>query len=140
MLAEDLIRERVDAYARAISSRDIDAVMVFFAPDLLSFDLEPPLRYSTAARKRDRWLEAFSSFTRIDYEVRDLNVVVENDLAFVNGINRFSGIMPNGAISALWVRWTACLRRIGGAWLIVHDHVSVPANLREGKALLGLTP
>ena len=32
----------------------------------------------------------------------------------------------------LWLRWTACFRRIDGVWLIVHDHVSVPADLEHG--------
>ena len=35
----------------------------------------------------------------------------------------------------LWLRWTACFRRIHGVWLIVHDHVSVPADLEHGAAL-----
>jgi ketosteroid isomerase-like protein len=139
-MPEDIIRERVREYAQAICAKDIDTVMTFFAPDLLSFDLEPPLRYSTARKKRERWLEAFTAFTRIEYEVREINVVAREDLAFVNGINRFSGTFPDGRSSATWVRWTACWRRIEGNWLIVHDHVSVPADLKAGKALLDLTP
>ena len=39
----------------------------------------------------------------------------------------------------LWVRWTACFRRIDGVWLVVHDHVSVPADLEHGQAVLNLT-
>jgi ketosteroid isomerase-like protein len=139
-MSENAIRERVRDYAQAICAKDIDAVMSFFAPDMLSFDLEPPLRYSTAGRKRERWLEAFTAFTRIGYEVTELNVVSRDDLACVNGINRFSGTFADGRSSATWVRWTSCWRRIEGTWLIVHDHVSVPADLKAGKALLALTP
>jgi ketosteroid isomerase-like protein len=40
----------------------------------------------------------------------------------------------------LWLRWTACLRRIDGVWMVVHDHVSVPADLEHGRAVLDLTP
>jgi ketosteroid isomerase-like protein len=38
------------------------------------------------------------------------------------------------------VRWTACWRKIGGQWLLVHDHVSVPVDLQAGKAVLDLKP
>jgi ketosteroid isomerase-like protein len=38
-MAEALIRQRVVDYAKAISAKDIDAVMSFFAPDLVSFDI-----------------------------------------------------------------------------------------------------
>ena len=42
--------------------------------------------------------------------------------------------------SERWVRWTACYRETKGKWLIVHEHVSVPVDVRDGKALLGLEP
>jgi hypothetical protein len=41
----------------------------------------------------------------------------------------------SGPAEDRWVRWTACFRRIDGVWLIVHDHVSVPANLEREAAV-----
>ena len=38
-MAEALIRQRVEDYAKAISAKDIDGVMSFFAPNLVSFDI-----------------------------------------------------------------------------------------------------
>jgi ketosteroid isomerase-like protein len=38
-VAEALIRQRVEDYAKAISAKDIDSVMSFFAPNLVSFDI-----------------------------------------------------------------------------------------------------
>jgi ketosteroid isomerase-like protein len=40
----------------------------------------------------------------------------------------------------LWLRWTACFRKIDGNWLIVHDQVSVPVDPESGRALLNLEP
>jgi uncharacterized protein (TIGR02246 family) len=139
-VAEQLIRQRVAEYAKAISARDIDAVMSFFAPDVVSCDLQPPLRYTGADNKRRRWLEDFATFSRIAYEVRDLSVTAHGDLAFVHALNHFTGTMTTGRVSDTWVRWTACLRRIDGVWLVAHDHVSVPADLEHGKAVLNLAP
>jgi ketosteroid isomerase-like protein len=41
---EALIRQRVEDLAKALRAKDIDAVMSFFAPNLVSFDIAPPLR------------------------------------------------------------------------------------------------
>jgi ketosteroid isomerase-like protein len=72
--------------------------------------------------------------------VRELNVATDGELAFVHALNHVSGTLAGGHTSDMWVRWTACLRRIDGVWLVVHDHVSVPADLEHGRAVLDLTP
>jgi ketosteroid isomerase-like protein len=139
-VAEDVIRQRVADYAKAISAMDLDAVMSFFAPDVVSFDLEQPLSYAGADNKRRRWQRDFAMFSHIDYEVRDLSVTSSGDLAIVHALNRLTGTMTSGRVTGSWVRWTACLRRVAGVWLVAHDHVSVPVEIKEGKALLSLTP
>jgi ketosteroid isomerase-like protein len=69
-----------------------------------------------------------------------LNVTTQGELAFVHAVNHVNGTLASGRITDLWVRWTACFRRIDGVWLVVHDHVSVPADLEHGQAVLNLTP
>ena len=139
-MAEALIRRRVEDYAKAISAKDIDRVMSFFAPEMVSFDLEPPLRYVGADKKRRRWEEGFAAYSSIAYEVRELSVTTHGELTIVHGLNHFKGTLVSGHTTDMWVRWTACFRRIEGVWLIVHDHVSVPVDLKHGQAHLKLTP
>jgi ketosteroid isomerase-like protein len=140
-VAEALIRQRVEDYAKAISAKDIDGVMSFFAPNLVSFDIAiKTLRYAGADSKRREWQKAFAAYRSIAYEVRDLNVTRHGDLAVVHALNNLNGTLISGRITDLWVRWTACFRRIDGVWLVVHDHVSVPADLEHGQAVLNLTP
>jgi ketosteroid isomerase-like protein len=123
--------------AKAIYAKDIDGVMSLYAPNIVSFDIVPPLRYVGADGKRRTWQETFAAHTcPIDYEVRDLNVTTHGELAFVHSVNRVNGTLANGHVTELWLRWTACFRRIDGVWLVVHDHVSVPADLEHGKAVL----
>lgn len=140
-LAESDVRQRVEDYAKAISAKDIDAVTSFFAPDVVSFDIAiKALHYQGMENKRAEWQKVFGAYSSIDYEVRDLDVSVDGELAFVHSVNHMQGTLASGAETDLWVRWTACLRRIDGAWLIVHDHVSVPADPETGQAILNLTP
>jgi ketosteroid isomerase-like protein len=140
-VAEALIRQRVEDWAKAISAKDIDGVMSFYAPKIVSFDITPPLRYVGADNKRRRWQEVFARSTGpIAYEVRDLNVTTHGGLAFVHSLNHVKGTPASGHITDMWVRWTACFQRIDGVWLVVHDHVSVPADLEHGQAVMNLTP
>jgi len=140
-VAEALVRQRIEGLAKAVSAKDIDQVSSFYAPDIVSFDLDPLLRYAGADKKRRAWQEFFAVHTgSVAYELREVNVTAQGDLAFVHSLNHVSGTLANGRTSDLWVRWTACLRRIDGVWLVVHDHVSVPADIEHGKAVLNLTP
>jgi ketosteroid isomerase-like protein len=142
--AEALIRERVEDLVKALNAKDIDGVMSFFAPNLVSFDIAPifgALRYFGAENKRRAWQEAFATFTgSFDYKVHELNVTTEREVAFVHSLNHVNATLASGQITELWVRWTACLRRIDGVWLIVHDHVSVPTDLEHGRAVVNLRP
>jgi uncharacterized protein (TIGR02246 family) len=140
-MAETLIRQRIEEVVKALRAKDIDRVMSFYAQDLVSFDLTPPLRYTGADIKRRAWQAVFAAYPgAFSYEVRDLNVTADGDLAFVHSVNHVSGTLANGHTTDLWLRWTACLRRIDGVWLVVHDHVSVPADLEHGRAAVDLTP
>jgi len=139
-MSETLIRRRVEDWVKAIRAKDIDGVTSLYAPDLISFDLAPPLRYFGADGKRRAWQEAFAAFSGpIAYEVRDLNVTTNGELALVHSLNHIQVTLPGGHID-MWLRWTACFRQIDGVWLVVHDHVSVPVDPVRGQAVLNLTP
>jgi ketosteroid isomerase-like protein len=115
--------------------------MSLYAPDIVSFDIDPPLRYAGADNKRRAWHTLFAAHRGpMACEVRELSVTTRGELAFVHSLNHVSGTLASGHTSDLWLRWTACFRRTDGVWLVVHDHVSVPADLEHGQAVLNLTP
>ena len=140
LVAQRLIRERVQSWARAISAKDIESVMFLYSPDIVSFDLDPPLRYTGASHKRRAWEQFFSAFQRVSYEVSELSITAAADTAFVHSLNHVKGGLANGQVNDLWVRWTACFRRANADWLITHDHASVPADMAHGRAVLDLQP
>jgi len=127
--------------AKAIGAKDIDGVMSLYAPNIVSFDIDPPLRYAGADNKHRAWQKVFAAYTGpVVYEVRDLNVTTHRELAFVHSVNHVKATLASGHITDMWLRWTACFRQTDGVWLVVHDHVSVPADLERGEAVLNLTP
>ncbi|GAA3095721.1 ketosteroid isomerase-like protein [Kribbella aluminosa] len=135
------IRERIETLLEGIRSGDLGALKTVFAPNLVSFDVEAPLRHLGAETKLQNWEKVFTVYRPpLGYEVRDLTVLVDGDLAVTYAVNRISGTLANGAEAGMWVRWTAAWRRIDGEWLIVHDQASVPMYFPEGRAATDLMP
>ena len=138
---EAAIKRVIEGGVNAVRNKDIGGAMSLYAPEVVSFDIVPPLRYLGADAFRNVWEEVFSSFQGpISYEMHDLTITVGDDVAFAHSLNRISGTMNNGQKTDLWLRWTACFRKINGKWLIMHHQNSVPVDLEHGKAVLDLKP
>jgi uncharacterized protein (TIGR02246 family) len=138
---EAAIQRLLDEGIRSLRDKNIEGVMSLYAPEVVSFDIMPPLRYVGAEAFRKVWEEVFSSFQGpIGYEIHDLSITVGDDVAFAYSLNRISGTMNTGLKTDLWLRWTACFRKINAKWLIVHHQNSVPVDLQTGRAMLSLKP
>jgi ketosteroid isomerase-like protein len=135
------IRKRIDKWAEAIRAMNLESVMSIYAPDVVSFDLDPPLRFVGSEEKRKRWAKVFAMFERLlGYDVRELSIIVSENLAFGHSLNRISGTLKNGNKTDFWLRWTMCFQKHDGNWLIAHEQLSVPIDPQSGRALLDLEP
>src|SRR5579859_1156716 len=138
---EAAIKTVIEDGVEAIRAKDLDGVMSMYAPELVSFDIVPPLQYVGTDAYRKQWEEVFSLFPGpIGYEIADLSITVGDDVAFAHSFNRLSATLPTGQKIGNWLRWTACFRKINGKWLIVHMQASVPIDLQTGRAVLDLKP
>ena len=140
-MAEREVRAVVDNLAEAIRTKDVEALMGHYAPDVLAFDLLPPLQYvgADAIRKRvSEWLSSFQG--SIGLEMRNLSITASDDVAFCHSLNGVSGTTKGGAKVDMWWRATNCFRKIDGKWFVAHGHSSEPFDMESGKALLGLKP
>jgi ketosteroid isomerase-like protein len=137
--AEAEIRKRIDEWVAAFRAKDVHGVLSLYAPDIVSYDLVPPLRYVGADDYRRPWEEAFAAYEApIGYEVHDLTVIAGDDIAFSYSLNKMSGALKTGDRTSFWLRWTLCFRRFHAGWLATHEHVSVRADLEHGTAVLDL--
>jgi len=76
----------------------------------------------------------------IKIEFRDLVIAADGTFGYSHELQRVSGTLKSGQKAGFWLRVTDIYRKIGGQWHVVHEHVSVPADLETGKAALDLTP
>ncbi|MFD8009738.1 NAD(P)H-dependent oxidoreductase [Streptomyces sp. NPDC058955] len=138
---EAAIRHHIDGIIDAIRSKDLEGLRRFYSPDVVSFDIDPPLQHVGIDAKLKNWANVFTFFREVTYEVRDLMPTVGEDVAFLHGFGRLSGTLADGTAAAgMWVRATFGFRKIDGAWLITHDQVSVPLDILSGKGVVDLEP
>jgi uncharacterized protein (TIGR02246 family) len=139
--AEAEIRELVDRWAQGIRAKDVDVVVANYAADIVTFDIVPPLRSSGTDAQRNALAAWFATWRGpIGYDIRELTITAGDDVAFSASLNRISGTKTDGEKVDVWVRVTAGYRKVGGRWMVTHEHVSVPFDMENGQALVDLKP
>ncbi len=131
----------LNSRSEAVRAKDIERLMSHYSPDIVYFDVVPPLRYSGSAALRGRFSEWFDGYqSGIGQEIHDLNVWISGDVAIASMLVRSGGTLKSGQEIGLWVRATSSFQRSNGTWLITHEHISVPADLGSGRAATDLEP
>jgi ketosteroid isomerase-like protein len=126
-------------YATAFRNRDVDAFMSLCVQDdsLFVFDLTPPRQHVGWDDYRNDVRAFFSKFKPpLEFSIHDLEITVSGDVAYAHSAPEVRGHLINGESVHYIVRLTDVLRRIGGKWLIVQEHISLPIEMPSGKAVL----
>lgn len=133
---EAAIRALEDRFVAAFNAGDINAIMKNYIPDnsLVLFDVVPRKEYLGADAYRKAWVEMFSRFkTTPKIAIADLSITVDGNVGFGHSFMRVTGTDTQGHSVDRTVRVTDGYRKIGGNWLIVHEHISVPVDFTTGK-------
>jgi len=134
------IKAWLDRWTKAFTQMDVDSILALYTDDVVAYDVVPPLQYVGKAEYRVDYQQFFSQYDSLHVEIRDLHIGTSGDLAYASGLELISGTFKNGRKSNVWLRFTSLFRKSDGRWLDFHDHVSVPADIESGKAMLELQP
>lgn len=138
---EAAIRGQIDSVMKALRAGDLEALRRAYTPDVVSFDVEPPLQHVGIEAKLVNWAKVFQFFGTVNYEIRDLTLTIGADVAYGHAFARLSGTTKSGdPIPGIWVRVTYGLRKLDHTWLIAHDQVSVPFDVATGTSAIDLQP
>ena len=122
---EAQVRELVESWARAVREADMDGVLAHHADDIVMFDAPPPLQLKGIDAYRQAWELFFSIQGKGAFDLSELEIAAGDDVAFCHSIVTCG---PKEKEGQFQVRLTAGLRKIGGQWVITHEHHSVPAE------------
>lgn len=118
---EAQICELIETWAKSVRTKDIDGVMANHAPDILLFDVPPPVQSRGADANRKSWEYFFPWFQDSGvFEIGELSITAGDDVALCHGLIRCGGTETNGDKVELTVRLTVCYRKIDGQWTGIH--------------------
>ena len=129
--AEAEIRALIEERAAAIRAKDAARAVATLAPDVVAFELAPPLSLGPDQARDQAGLEAWLGGWEgpVGIEIRDLEVAVSGDVGWSRSLNRLHGTMRGGRSVDMWMRSTLGFRKVEGAWKIAHGHSSIPFRM-----------
>jgi ketosteroid isomerase-like protein/predicted enzyme related to lactoylglutathione lyase len=133
---EAAIRALEDKFAAAVNAGDVDAIMKNYIPDksLVVFDVVARKEHLGADAYRRAWEDFFSRFKGTPkLTIIDLGITVDGNVGFGHSFTNTRGTDMQGHPVDRTVRVTVGYRKIGGNWLKVHEHISVPVDFATGK-------
>ena len=125
------IEALLEAWADAVRRHDLPAILAHHEPDMVMFDLPPPLRCKGIAAYQETWDLLFRYHRPgAAFDIQELAVTAGQDVAFAAAIMRCgpdSSSNPADKNGFLF-RLTVGLRKLHGHWRITHEHHSIPAT------------
>ena len=99
----------------------MDGVLAHHTDDVVLFDVPPPPKRAGTAAYREAWdlFFTYSPGGEGSFDLLDLQIETGDTVAFGHSLVR---ILDNR------VRLTLGLRKVGGEWLIAHEHHSYPSE------------
>lgn len=123
------IRALIKRWADAVREHDYDGILADHDPDIVMFDVPPPIRSRGIDEYRRTWDLFFAVHRPSDaFDVLELEVAAGHDVAFAVAMMRCGDTSGKGERIPLDFRLTIGLRKVGDRWRVVHEHHSVPAT------------
>jgi uncharacterized protein (TIGR02246 family) len=124
---EAAVRDLIESWAKAVRNKDIDGILANHSPDILMFDVPPPLQSKGLEAYKKTW-DLFFDWSRDDpaFDIQETKITAGDDVAFATALMRCAGKTTD--TNGLDFRLTVGLRKINEQWIVTHEHHSIPAE------------
>ena len=118
----------IESWARSVREQDLDGILAGHSPDIVMFDVLPPLQIRGIRDYKRSWDQFFAAFVGpVAFDLSEIEITAGKDVAFGHGLVRCAGVEAKGGQLDIAVRVTVGLRKIDGEWTVVHEHHSEPS-------------
>jgi len=125
------VKALLEAWADAVRRHDVPAILAHHEPDMVMFDLPPPLQCKGIAAYEQTWSLMFR-YHKLGaaFDFQELAVTAGRDVAFAVAIMRCGPDSSSNPADkdGFPFRLTVGLRKVNGKWRIAHEHHSIPAT------------
>ena len=128
------IKALLEAWADAVRRHDVPAILAHHEPDMVMFDLPPPLQCVGIGAYERTWDLLFRYHKQgVAFDFVELAVTAGQDVAFAVALMRCGPDSSDDPADkdGFPFRLTVGLRKIDGDWRITHEHHSVPATIKQ---------
>lgn len=132
MSTETEIRELIAAFDAALNNKDVETLLQDYNEEIVLFDVGTQIKGKE--KYKELWSACFPYFEdKIGSERKQMKIYVNDNLAFMHCYSRLSGMKSDDPVTKSWLRVTVCYQKVDGAWKVVHEHASFPADCESGK-------
>ncbi len=126
---ETEIRELIENWAKAVRKQDLSGILAHHSPDILMFDVPPPIQSKGIEAYKKTW-DLFFRWAKDSgvFDIVELDITAGEDVAFATALMRCAGTEANGDKTELDFRLTVGLRKVNSRWTVTHEHHSLPAS------------
>ena len=128
---ETQIKTLLEAWAAAVRRHDLPAILAHHQPDMVMFDVPPPVQCKGIEAYEKTW-ELFFRYHKpgAGFDIEELSVTAGEDVAFAVAIMRCGPCSSSNPADkdGFLFRLTVGLRKVDGDWRIAHEHHSIPAT------------
>jgi uncharacterized protein (TIGR02246 family) len=125
---ETELEQLIARWSKAVRDENLDGIRADHDPDILMFDVPPPLLSRGLDAYMATWQPFFSCQAKpVAFDFRDVEITAGKDVAFATAIG-CCGDLSSGRKVDLEFRLTMGFRKRDGRWRIVHEHHSIPAT------------
>lgn len=139
---ENEIIRIIDRYRAAVRNRDAEAFMALYSPDVRVLDLWETWVHDTLTWKESvrQWFAGLNEET-VHVDAEAVQMRSAHGMAMASAIMTYAAVSPAGeTLRSMQNRLTWVLMQQGNAWLIVHEHTSVPIDPHGLKAIMQCAP
>ena len=125
----------IQSWDQALLGKQVDHLVQQCADDVSMFDVSSQL--DGVAQYKSEW-EKFSPYFNDQMKIsrRDVRLYAADDLAVMHCHSKVENPILKGKLEMPWCRTTLCLQKKAGAWLVVHQHISMPVDMMTGQAIV----
>jgi uncharacterized protein (TIGR02246 family) len=126
---EAAIRQLIEDWAAAVRKKNLAGILAHHASDIVMFDVPAPIVSRGIAAYEATWKTFFNWSDAVPvFDIDEMHVVAGTDVAFAYAMMHCAGTEKSGEHIDLAFRLTVGLRKIDGAWTMLHEHHSIPAD------------